>query len=43
MVIILHSEFRKRLSELSENFQREVENISKNKSELKNIVTEMKN
>lgn len=38
------SEFRKRLDELSDNFfNKETENIENNQSELKNIITKMKN
>ena len=31
------------MDELSENFNKEIENIKKNQSELKNTITEMKN
>lgn len=43
-VIKMLSEFRKRLDELSDNFfNKETENIENNQSELKNIITKMKN
>ena len=43
MVIKILTRFEKRVTELSEDFKNEIENIRKNQSELKNTITEMKN
>ena len=42
-IIIMPTELGKRVDEHSENSNRELENIKKNQSELKNTIAEMKN
>ena len=43
MIIKMITELWRRKDEQSENFNRELENIKKKQSELKNTITEMKN
>ena len=42
MIIKMLTIFRRRMDEHSKNFKEELENIKKNKSELKNIITKTK-
>ena len=42
MIIKMLKELRRRMDEHSEKFNRELENIKKNQTELKNIITEIK-
>ena len=43
MVITMLTELRRRMDELSVNFNKELENVRKNESELKDTITEIKN
>ena len=43
MFIKIQIKLERRVDDLSEKFHKEIENIKKNQSELKNIPTEMKN
>ena len=42
MIIKIPSELRKRMNEHSENFNKELEHIKRNQTELKNKITEIK-
>ena len=42
-IIKMLAELRRRMDELSENFNKEIENIKRNQSELRSTITEMKN
>ena len=41
MIIKMLNELRRRMDKHSENFNKELENIKKNQTELKNIITEI--